>query len=158
MPNLLSLINDPSLAFITRLAGRGRSGNSWSYWGSQLSQAWGALQAASPPRCCRRRRRLPLRLLIGGTSASAASPGEGGRQDRVAATASGNLSSLLARTSDFPSSNRVPARHRLDPSFYPPLRPPPKVETPCSQESHVWSGPGQGGRGRFLGSAAPSRP
>ena len=24
MPNLLSLINDPSLAFITRLAGRGR--------------------------------------------------------------------------------------------------------------------------------------
>lgn len=73
-------------------------------------------------------------------------PERGGRRDRVAATASGNLSSLPARPRTFP------ARHRLDPLLLPASpHPPRKVETPGSQESHVWSGPAPGGRGQFPG-------
>lgn len=144
MPNLLSLINDPSLAFITRLAGRGRE--------AETAGATGGRSCPEPG--VRAPSRQPSEVLPPpppppppaadwrGPQHQQHLPERGGRQDWVAATASGNLSSLLARPRTFPSSNRVPARHRLDPFLLPaPPPPPPKWRPPAAKKAT--SGPDQ---------------
>ena len=162
MPNLLSLINDPSLAFITRLgAGRGeRSGNSWSYRRSQLSWTWGARSkppalrgaaaaaAASPSACW-----------LAGTSASAASPGEG-RAPRLTRSHSLREPQLPpGETSDFPIEEPRP-RSPL-PGSLPFTRPPapPKSGGPRKPRKPRLVRTRSGRQGSVpWGPAAPSRP